>query len=608
MTNRSIRFLQDSPGGIFKKDDVGEMAEDEAELTVKEGYAEYVKPIQAKPLIKIESPQKIMNPRDHANLYLSILGDRQRYHTTCKNYETLDVKNDFLQKDNVISVLFDWNEKGYTTWLSINDKETDCIEGVTALCDFWLDIDARPRGIDERVASKEELEAALDRTNKLKIHLETKYGATGFIANSGNGFHLHFPLPRFDIPFELRKQVNNKLRIFAKNSARMVGAEIDNTYDISRRTTLIGTLNKKIPEQPLQTSWSKELFEEGLEAALKLVEDARTQNQTLLDSILSTEEPKTNTLKVQPKEKHLDIEQLTISNPKVNDLLKAGDWKKYEYKSRSEGEQALLTILAMEGYSDDEIREVMQSCAIGKWQEENESYRKLSLEHARVQAAIYIKEQESLTEVMGKIGLTTTTVEAPSELDTEAYDIAEENIEKFCFKTMADTDEIYYYDNGVYKPNGERIIADEVEKQKPECTIHFVNEVLGHVRRGTHVNREDFDSNPYLLSLSNCILNIRTGETTAFTPTHLSLIRIPASYDKDAKCEAIDKFLANVVSPQDIKTLYEIAGFLLLKRYFIHKAVMLVGDTHSGKSTYIKLLSALLGKENMSISLALRNT
>jgi len=50
---------------------------------------------------------------------------------------------------------------------------------VTALNDFWLDIDARPKGVDDRTATEQELLTALDRANKLQnprlmqIHFHT---------------------------------------------------------------------------------------------------------------------------------------------------------------------------------------------------------------------------------------------------------------------------------------------------------------------------------------------------------------------------------------------------------------------------------------------------
>jgi len=111
--------------------------------------------------------------------HLAILGPRQSYQATAKNYTTNDVENTYLKKEEVLSWCLDLNQKGYVAWLSINDKEKDCKEGVTALNDFWLEIDARPKGVDDRTATEQELLTALDRANKLQnprlmqIHFHT---------------------------------------------------------------------------------------------------------------------------------------------------------------------------------------------------------------------------------------------------------------------------------------------------------------------------------------------------------------------------------------------------------------------------------------------------
>lgn len=319
-------------------------------------------------------------------LHLAILGPRRCYQATAKNYATNDVKNAYLKKEEVSAWCLDLNQKGYVTWLSINEKEKDCNEGVTALNDFWLDIDARPKGVDDRTATEQELLTALGRANKLKNYVENQYAALGFMAASGNGFHIHFPLPRFEIPNELRLTVNSRVKTFAIEVSSHAQVEIDKTYDISRKTALIGTLNLKIPTKPLATKWDNDLFSQGLEVASKYVENARLQNSDLLDAILKTEPEKQPKLVVAPSENHLGIEQILEKDTKLSDLLK-GDYQKYNYKSRSEAEEAVLVKLVMEGFSDVEINGIMETCQIGKWQEKQDNYKILSLEHAREQTS-----------------------------------------------------------------------------------------------------------------------------------------------------------------------------------------------------------------------------
>jgi len=320
---------------------------------------------------------------DHAKLHIALLGPRERYHIVAKNHQTSDVKNAWLKESEIMPWVQTKNKEGYTCWISLNDKdfENDAIEGVKALSVFWLDIDS-DRKDKTIIATEDQLKKALKKAQKIKGVIENEYAALGFLAYSGNGFHTHFPLPRFELPdVSFRCEVNKKMRIFAKNISAKAKVEIDHTYDIRRVTTLIGSLNLKIPDKPLQTRWDREVFDKGYEEALKLVERAREQNKILLESILATNIAKTPATTTQIKN-HFNFDKLLKKDEKLNDLY-MGNWKKHSYKSRSEAEEALLVKLIGYDFSDLEIMEIMQGSQIGKWQERPDSYREHSLEKAR---------------------------------------------------------------------------------------------------------------------------------------------------------------------------------------------------------------------------------
>jgi len=320
---------------------------------------------------------------EHAKLHIVLLGLRERYHIVAKNHQTSDVKNAWLKESEIIPWVQTKNKESYTCWISLNDKEfgNDVIEGVKALSVFWFDIDS-DRKDKTIIATEDQLKEALEKTQKIKGVIENEYAAIGFLAYSGNGFHIHFPLPRFELPdVSFRREVNKKMRIFAKAIASKANVKIDHTYDIRRVTTLIGSWNLKIPDHPLQTKWDREIFDKGYEEALKLVQKAREQNKGLLDAILNTNIAKTPATTTQTKN-HFNFDKLLKKDEKLNDLY-MGNWKKHSYKSRSEAEEALLVKLIGYDFSDSEIMEIMQGSQIGKWQERPDSYREHSLEKAR---------------------------------------------------------------------------------------------------------------------------------------------------------------------------------------------------------------------------------
>lgn len=533
--------------------------------------------------------------KEMAELHLAILGPRLKYQVTAKNYANKnDVLNDFLQKEQVFVILSNWNEKGYTTWISINDKEEDKIEGVIALCDFWIDLDSRPHGVDDRPATQAEKDMSLTKAEKLKAYILAEYNAEGFLAASGNGFHLHYPLPRFELALELRISVNKKVRAFAKKLAKTVNVEIDSTYDISRRTTLIGTKNMKLPTMPIPTVWDKEIFREGLETAKKWVEEARTKNKQLLDAILATLEEKPAKA-IMPKDSHIDIEELLRLDQKLYALYKEGDYSSFKTAkgktwTRSEAEESVLTKLAMEGFNNDEINALMENCAIGKWQEKGESYRTLSIQHAREVASKYIAEKKDKN----------TPLEIQEEINP--VQLAKEILEKFTFILEDASDTLYFYDKkeNIYSNKTERLLKREIAKVlDDETRTRYYPEVENWIKNTAEIRA--IDENPELLAVQNGVLNVVSRELKDFTPALFITKKLQWKYNKDAKCPKIDAFKLKVL-PEEHKRLLaqEYEGYCLYGDLKYKKAYLANGPTDTGKTVHQNLISTLLGEENLS--------
>jgi len=185
--------------------------------------------------------------------------------------------------------------------------------------------------------------------------------------------------------------------------------------------------------------------------------------------------------------------------------------------------------------------------------------------------------------------------------------LADDIMKDYIFKTMADTEDIYVYNNGVYTNDGINVIKRECEERLgSDVSMHRVNEVIGHIQRSTYVARDEFDRDPFILNLNNGLLNIKTGELTAHTPEYLSCVRIPVDYNPEAECPNIKKFFSEIVNENDVLVLEEVVGYCLFKKYPIQKAIMLVGEGANGKSTFLNLLRTFLGRENVA-SVALQD-
>lgn len=170
------------------------------------------------------------------------------------------------------------------------------------------------------------------------------------------------------------------------------------------------------------------------------------------------------------------------------------------------------------------------------------------------------------------------------------------------FITMNDTREVYQYQDGIYVPNAEAFIEKQVQENvdSGDVSKYFCNEVIGHVQRTTYVDRKEFDSNPSYLVLDNCILDLDTYEVKEHSPYYFTKVKLPVVYDVSQDCPAIKKFLNEVFYQDDIPIVQEFSGSCLWRNYETQKALMLVGDGANGKSTFVRLIKALIGSENIA--------
>jgi len=187
------------------------------------------------------------------------------------------------------------------------------------------------------------------------------------------------------------------------------------------------------------------------------------------------------------------------------------------------------------------------------------------------------------------------------EEEIKAIDIALDLLDTFTFKTFRDTEEVLVYKDGIYKYNGESVIKEEATKRlDDDFSTAKIQQIINYIKYNTFVDRTEFNNDVDVINVKNGLLNLKTGELKPHTPEFLSTVRIPVKYDPNADCPKIKKFLSEIVPENESPLLEEIAGYCLYKQYFIKKMIMLVGSGDNGKTTFLNLITALLGKENCS--------
>jgi len=164
--------------------------------------------------------------------------------------------------------------------------------------------------------------------------------------------------------------------------------------------------------------------------------------------------------------------------------------------------------------------------------------------------------------------------------------------------------EMWIYKNGIYIPQGKSEVKEIMRELLDEhYSMYIYNMVIAKIEPDTYIDRDEFFQMHYKykeeIPVENGILNIRTKELSEFNPKRVFFNKLPVKFDPLATCPKIDKFFREVLTNEDdVKVLYELAGFSFLKDYKYEKAFMMVGNGRNGKGKSIELLKRLVGIDN----------
>lgn len=152
-----------------------------------------------------------------------------------------------------------------------------------------------------------------------------------------------------------------------------------------------------------------------------------------------------------------------------------------------------------------------------------------------------------------------------------------------------------------------------------DVTINYVKEVNAHFLRQFHVF--DADINKNLIGVKNGILDISTYpyKIRKNNPELFTAINIPVTYDPSVFPTEFRNFEQRLISKKyidpdgmfyreedmeiannEIATFEEMYGYAFVYGVPIKKAILLLGPTHSGKSTFYNVMDEFFGVDNMS--------
>lgn len=164
--------------------------------------------------------------------------------------------------------------------------------------------------------------------------------------------------------------------------------------------------------------------------------------------------------------------------------------------------------------------------------------------------------------------------------------------------------QLHIYEDGIYK-GGYANIENKMIKHIPNLNKAKRSEVLAYLE--LICNYENDMSDAEFIAFRNGVYNINTGELLPFTPDLIILNKIDWNYNPDAQSADVDKMFDRLAcGDQSVRALLcEAIGYCFYRRNELRKAFILTGEKQNGKSTYLKLINYLLGKNNViSLDLA----
>ena len=191
----------------------------------------------------------------------------------------------------------------------------------------------------------------------------------------------------------------------------------------------------------------------------------------------------------------------------------------------------------------------------------------------------------------------------PEQMLEYAFDIKKGRAGGDYFYSLEE-DYIYVYEEGYWKKIKDKQFQHRIEKGMgvlTTLTIQKRREVIENFKVKRHLSIEELNTSN-LINFQNCMFDTTIYKDYPHSKDYYSTLRIPYNYDPEAKCHLWEKTLNEIFQNNSykIKTLQEFLGYCVSSDNEQKKALLLLGDTNTGKSTIIDISREIIGEYNCS--------
>jgi putative DNA primase/helicase len=159
---------------------------------------------------------------------------------------------------------------------------------------------------------------------------------------------------------------------------------------------------------------------------------------------------------------------------------------------------------------------------------------------------------------------------------------------------------LFTYDGGVWDDEGNQTLREAGSQALgPYYARNVRDELKEQVATTDGYRREKLGVEPGTVAVENGLLDLDSRDLRPLTPEDYALRQLPVAYDPDADAPRWEQFIEESVESDRQKALQEYVGYCLhVGEMPIHRALLLVGTGSNGKSTFLNIVTDLLGSDN----------
>jgi P4 family phage/plasmid primase-like protien len=546
-----------------------------------------------------------------------------------QNLELSSKNEKFLNSfpNKVFAYIPDWNDKlpiihsenldlklqqqGYGIFFTVNGfhsgKRTN--ETLTNINAFFADIDF-PHKMDRTP------EAVNLYKNDLLMELyDSGFVPTG-IVETKNGLHVYWILKAPINLNELNPDQQDKLRIAYRDIEEAILKRFDGdpgAKDVARVLRVPGTIHQKDPKDPFviklthfapdNTYTFSEMREEFLKQQAPVGWAVAMGENPINEEVREAIEKEYPKLERPSYKKLFSMEAGSVPDGMRNKALLVA-----AYAAKEAGwtfEKTAEHFKTFHGLGVREIRKTIRSAF-------DHAYE-FGYNNEVMQAVAEGDERQKLSTITSKVLAKTTKADRDMSnfKQKQMYQSFEHVIAaKYPHLKYKYKGDFYNYKDGVYKSlatdDVRGIIFREMEIQG---LFNFrsrgrVDDKIAAFKsiEGKTFQPEEENPDPNIINFKNGLLDINTYVLRPHTPDYLSTNQVPVEYNKDAQAPQWFKFIMDIMNGDvsQARLLQQIAGYSLTSETDLAKAFIFFGQGANGKSLFSRMLTKIVGRENVS--------